>query len=236
MFFTSPWLASEEASDSDAERPAEERVAAAIEEDIVFGRLPPGTSLREEKLEERFGFSRHIVRGALARLERLGFVVRTRNRGASVRTFSARDVEEIHDIRELLQRQAALRIALPAAEADIVRLEALEADYERSLESGDLQATHLNNERFHDALFALCGNQHLCALIRNLLVLTYAMRTRSLADTDDRARARADHRAIIALLRGHDKWALAELCVEHLRPRRDAYLDFLAHTESDPAG
>ncbi len=55
---------------------AEERIAKAIEEDIVFGRLLPGAPLREEKLEERFGHSRHVIRAALGRLERIGIVTK----------------------------------------------------------------------------------------------------------------------------------------------------------------
>jgi DNA-binding GntR family transcriptional regulator len=207
---------------------AEERIAKAIEEDIVFGRLLPGAPLREEKLEERFGHSRHVIRAALGRLERIGIVTKERNRSAAVRTFSPQDVLEIHDVREMLQRQAALRIRLPAAAADVARIEGIEAEYEQHLAGGNLRGIHDANDRFHDAVFALCGNRHLQALIKSLLELTYAVRTRSLADAEDRARARSEHRTIIGLMKGNDNWALAEICVEHMRSRRDTYLAFLA--------
>jgi DNA-binding GntR family transcriptional regulator len=215
-------------ADRDDQASAEERIAKAIEEDIVFGRLRPGQSLREEALEQRFGHSRHIVRAALARLERVGIVSRERNRGAAVRTFSPEDVVEIHEVREMLQRQAALRIRLPVPPEEVARIERIEAEYEQFLEAGDLHGIHEANSRFHDAIFALCGNHHLQALIRSLLDMTYAVRTRSLADPEDRARARSEHRLMIGFLRGTDSWALAEICVTHLRSRRDTYLEFLA--------
>jgi DNA-binding GntR family transcriptional regulator len=207
---------------------AEGRIAKAIEEDIVFGRLQPGAPLREEKLEERFGHSRHVVRAALGRLERSGIVTKERNRSAAVRTFSPQDVWEIHEVREMLQRQAALRIHLPAAAAEVARIERIEADYEQHLTAGDLRGIHEANDRFHDAVFGLCGNRHLQALIKSLLDLTYAVRTRSLADAEDRARARSEHRAIVGFLKGTDSWALAEVCVAHMHSRRDTYLAFLA--------
>ncbi len=219
-------------TEPDRSASAEERVAKAIEEDIIFGRLPPGAALREEKLEERFVCSRHIIRGALGRLEHLGIVVKERNRSAAVRTFSLRDVQEIHDVREILQRQAALRIRLPAAASDVARIEAIEAEYERHLEAGDLRGIHDANDRFHDAVFGLCGNRHLQELIKSMLDLTYAVRTRSLADPGDRARARSEHRLIITYLQGTDSWALAELCVDHMRSRRDAYLRFLGDRDA----
>jgi DNA-binding GntR family transcriptional regulator len=65
-----------------------------------------------------------------------------------------------------------------------------------------------------------------------MLDLTYAVRTRSLADPGDRARARSEHRLIITYLQGTDSWALAELCVDHMRSRRDAYLRFLADRDA----
>ena len=207
---------------------AEARIAKAIEEDIVFGRLLPGTTLGEEKLEERFGHSRHVIRAALGRLERTGIVTKERNRSAAVRTFSPQDVLEIHEVREVLQRQAALRIPLPAAAEALARIERIEAEYEQHLSGGDLRGIHDANDRFHDAVFALCANRHLQALIKSLLELTYAVRSRSLADAEDRARARSEHRTIIGLLKGTDSWALAEICVAHMRSRRDTYLEFLA--------
>jgi DNA-binding GntR family transcriptional regulator len=211
---------------------AEARIAKEIEEDIIFGRLLPGEQLREETLLERFGASRHAIRCALGRLENLGIVVKERNRSAAVRTFSPAEVREIHEVREILQRQAALRIRLPASAEDIARIAQIEQEYENCLDAGDLRGIHDANDRFHDALFGLCGNRNLQDLIKKMLDMTYAVRSRSLADREDRAQARAEHRLMIDYLAGRDSWALAELCVMHMRSRRDAYLQFLATRET----
>ena len=80
--------------------PAAEQIAKALEEDIVLGRLPPGAKLREEDLAERFSASRHQVREGLARLERMGIVIKARNRGVSVRRFTAEEVRQIYEVRE----------------------------------------------------------------------------------------------------------------------------------------
>ena len=63
---------------------------------------------------QRFNAKRHVVRQALAELEHIGIVTREPNRGAAVRDFSAQEVEEICELREILQRRAAQRIPLPA--------------------------------------------------------------------------------------------------------------------------
>lgn len=206
-------------------------IAAALEEDIIFGRLPPGMKLREEKLLERFGSSRYAIRDALSRLESRKIVVRERNRGAAVRTMPADEVRELHEVRELLQRHAILRIRLPVPDADLAVLTAIEEQYEACMATGDVRGMYDTNDRFHDALFGLCGNRQLQALIHQLLHLSNLARTRGLEVAEDRRKTMTEHRQMLNLLRGSDPWALAELCVAHLRPQRDAYLDFLAKHE-----
>src|SRR5688572_18239602 len=83
-------------------------IARALEEDIIFGRLAPGTRLTEDALLSRFAVTRHFARQALVQLEAMGIVSRERNKGATVRSLSPREVREIYEVRELLQRQAAL--------------------------------------------------------------------------------------------------------------------------------
>lgn len=63
-------------------------IVAALEEDIIFGRLAPGQRLVEDGLMTRFGATRHAIRQALGELDRMGIVVRGRNVGAAVRSYS----------------------------------------------------------------------------------------------------------------------------------------------------
>ncbi|MCC7271379.1 MAG: GntR family transcriptional regulator [Alphaproteobacteria bacterium] len=209
---------------TDGQTNLEEHIAREIEEDIIFGRLEPGARLREEHLHQRFGGSRHFVRQALVRLERVGIVVRERNKGAAVRSFSAAEVLQIYEVREMLQRQAALRIPLPVADADVAPIAAIHADYERCADAGDLRGVHEANDRFHTAIFGLCGNEYLLGLVKQYMDLTYAIRAKTLAEPDQLAVSRAHHALMIEYLKGTDPWALAELCVQHVRPSKDVYL------------
>jgi len=89
-------------------------VIRRLEEDIIFGRFAPGSRLVEDTLMTRYGASRHFVRQALFQLERQGIVLREKNIGATVRFYSSEEVRQIYEVREMLTRQAALMIALPA--------------------------------------------------------------------------------------------------------------------------
>ena len=202
----------------------DEVIADALEEEIIFGRLKPGERLREEALLERFGHSRHFVRAAFAKLEKMGIVVRTRNVGATVRAFTVAEVEEVYEVREIIQRQAALRVRLPAAPEDVARIQAIQADYVRCVEAGDLRGIHASNDRFHLALFGLCGNAYLLALVRQYMDLTYVIRTNTFSDAAALAVSRSQHELMIELLQGRDAWAFTELCVQHLRPNKQEYI------------
>ena len=184
------------------EDPAAEQIARAIEQDIFGGRLPPGEKLREEDLAVRFDASRHHVREALVRLVRAGIIVKERNKGASVRRFAVDEVRQIYEIREILQRQAALRIPLPADGATILGLERINEEFESAVAAGNFQHMHESNDRFHTELFRLCSNDLLVSLIKTYMDLTYAVRGAAFANPNNLEKSRTHHRIMIQLLSG----------------------------------
>src|SRR3954468_22126204 len=121
-------------------------VIRRLEEDIIFGRFAPGARLIEDSLMARYGASRHFVRQALFQLERQGIVLREKNVGATVRFYSGDEVRQIYDVREMLTRQAALMIALPARPALIDQLRSLQRDYCIQADAEDLRGIHEAND------------------------------------------------------------------------------------------
>ncbi len=204
-------------------------VITAIEDDIIFGVLAPGTRLTEDGLMARFGVTRHFIRQALLELERTGIVVRERNIGATVRSYAAEEVREIYQVREVLQRQAALMVPFPAPAALVAQLETLNARYRASQQAGDLRAVHVANDLFHLTLFAACGNSYLVHSIREYMNLSLPMRAKSLAEPDAFRMSERQHCIMIELLGETDRWALAQLCVDHVQPSKQAYLARIEH-------
>lgn len=203
--------------------PAE--LAKRLGDDILFGRLAPGTRLIEDNLIARFGVTRHCVRQAFVTLERIGIVVREKNKGVAVRSLTPREVAQIYEVRELLQRQAALRIPLPAPPAVVEQLERLHADYRRHLRARRFHEVHEANDAFHLALFAACGNPYLVESIKHTMFLSLPVRSKKTADYAHAAASERDHHRILQLLKGTDRWALAQLCVDHLQGAKAAYLE-----------
>ena len=151
-------------------------VVAALEFDILFGRLRPRERLVEDALMQRFRSKRHVVRRALGDLETMGIIVRAPNRGAAVRDFTAQEVEEICELREILQHRAAQRIPLPAAPDLLTKLQSIQRRHDKAVAARDPRAIDQANEEFHRVLFAACGSAHLLTAIEHYAYLTRAMR------------------------------------------------------------
>ncbi|WP_238878037.1 GntR family transcriptional regulator [Achromobacter xylosoxidans] len=197
---------------------------AALEEDIVFGRLHPRERLTEDELMARFDMKRHAVRQVLVELELLGVVERKRNVGAVVRAFSAREVMELYALREVLEVHAASLMPLPVPPARLAALTAVQREHDAAVADGDARRVFRSNQRFHRELFGLLDNAVLGQAIEEYARRTHPIRFGSLAAANYRERARQEHWAMIHALRDGDRAALMTLCREHLLPSRDAYL------------
>jgi DNA-binding GntR family transcriptional regulator len=207
-------------------------VIRRLEEDIIFGRFAPGSRLVEDTLMARYGASRHFVRQGLFQLERQGIVLREKNIGATVRFYSSEEVRQIYEVREMLTRQAALMIALPAPPALIEQLAELQRQYCLKADAKDLRGIHETNDAFHLKLFSACGNPYLVRSLQDYMNLTLPMRAKNLADSEGLALSRRQHEFMIELLRGRDNWALAQLCVDHMQFSKSDYLGRIAGEKS----
>lgn len=135
---------------------------------IVELRLRPGAPLREVALAEQLGVSKTPLREAFARLEQEGLVETTSFKGAVVTGYSERDLNEIYDLRALLEGAAA-RSAAEGSTADM--LDALRDVVVRSRElrdAGDLAALAGLHEQFDLIVYAQVTNERIVALIENL--------------------------------------------------------------------
>ena len=199
-------------------------LVAALQEDIVLGRLAPGARLVEEELAVRFRTKRHVLREAFVELERFGLIERRRNRGASVRQLTLEDVNQIYAVREILERAAAAQMPLPLPKPALERIDKAQRLHDAAVEAGDAKAVFRANFEFHDALFAACGNPYLAAAIDDFRRKTHVVWSYAIVKPEYFRNAQREHRAMLKALREGDRRRLAELCAAHLDISRQAYL------------
>jgi DNA-binding GntR family transcriptional regulator len=198
-------------------------IVARIKHLIIFGRLKPRERLIEDELCARFQASRHVVRAAFVTLEHLGLVTRRPNKGAIVRDFSVEEVEEIYEMRAMLQAEAARRIQLPLAAPILEQLAAIHAAHGAAIARQDLGAVCTLNNDFHRAIFAACGNRYLASTIERLWTESLAIRCYAIGDPVLLARSQREHARILAALRKSDRETLVREVVDHIWPALHAY-------------
>jgi DNA-binding GntR family transcriptional regulator len=139
-----------------------------IREAIIDLRLHPGEPLREAAIAEQLGVSKTPIREALTRLEREGLVETTSFKGAVVTGYSPRDLEELYELRALLEG-AAVRVAAEDA-SDETREELAEvvARSRELRDAGELTELAGLLGRFDLIVYDQVRNQRIRALIENL--------------------------------------------------------------------
>ena len=208
-------------------------VIAAIETDIIRSRILPRTRLIEDHLMQDYGAKRHVVRAALAELQRLGVVVKPRHRGAELRRFDAAELTDLYAMREVLHRAAVRAMPMPVPAARLADVEAALAAHATAAQSGDLIAIHRTNMAFHRELYGLCDNTYLAESIRLHDWLSFPARAYGTADPAALQQACEEHAAMVAALRGGDRDTLEALSVTHMHRARQIYMDkFLTSTSA----
>lgn len=204
-------------------------IVRALEVDIVLGRLYPRERLVEEQLAKRFKTTRHVVRQALLELEIAGLLVREANKGATVCEYSADEVNQLYQMREFVERQAAMLIPLPVAEKDWTKLKGICDEHTAAIEESDMLRVVAANKEFHQVLYRLCGNAFLADVIDEMAKKANLVRFTSGTDMTLLKQARDEHCQVLEAILQDDSEALAEICVKHLQPSRQMYLEKRGH-------
>ena len=142
-------------------------IVERLREEILAGRLAPGSRLVESDLTARFAVSRGPVREGLRRLSADGLIEHRPHRGAVVRRLTEREIRELFSIRIEMEALAA-RLAAAADAPDrrsrfIASIEPIYSDGARN------PCDYLReNAAFHDAVMALADNHALRDLAARL--------------------------------------------------------------------
>lgn len=198
-------------------------VVGELERAIIFGNILPRQRITEDEIVHGMGVKRHVARGALMELERLGMITREPFKGAAVRSFSRQEVRDLYEVREVLHRQAALRIRRLGDAAWLAALERLHEEHQQAVARLDLMAVFKANRAFHDTLFQGTDNPHFAQAIEYSNALTHCIRSHALKHQAFLTRATAEHRAMIEHVKNRDLEALSRLCVAHMQPARRYY-------------
>ena len=144
--------------------PLRQSVYESLVELVIDGRLKPGQHLVETELARLLGVSRQPVREALHRLAAGGWVDLRPSQGAFVHVPTDQEVDELLDVRELLEMQTVRLAARAAGSQPMTWLREVCREGEAAIEAGDTERFVAVNNQFHAALAELAGNAVLAEL------------------------------------------------------------------------
>jgi DNA-binding GntR family transcriptional regulator len=190
---------------------AVDRAYSLIREGILAGRHEPGERLGEAELAELTETSRTPIREALRQLEMEGLVEVLPHRGARVAEWTAADLEEIYDLRTMLEASAAERAAGRIEPKDLDRMAELCDLMEQAAAPGprqDLDRLAECNSEFHGLVRVAAASTRLVTMLNAVVQLPLVVRTFHRYSATDLARSCAHHRELVAALRrGDGLWA-----------------------------
>lgn len=202
------------------------RVIQAIRERIISGELEPGASLSEIALAEVFDVSRTPVREALKQLQAEGLVEIRPRVGTFVTAPSRREINELFEIKGLLEGAAARLLAQRGSvpELDLLKENLRQAD--RAVAVGDNERYAALVQGFHDLIICGADNAKLEGHYRTLMnQLAYQRLVKtSLGQPGRPTKSDSEHHHVVELIEAKDGDAAEQAMRDHVRASHRALM------------
>jgi len=201
---------------------ATERLVTELRRRIVSHESPPGARLRENELAAEFNASRARVREAFGVLEERGLIERIPNKGAVVTRLEADRIQELFEVREVLEAQMVRLATLRASPQTWDGLLALFGDaLEKKVADNDFDAYMAAIVEFRNCCIANIGNDTLQGLLDSIYDRIQGM-TRRLVLVPGRAmEGFRQHQEILNAMRSGDADRAEQLKRENIRSARE---------------
>jgi DNA-binding GntR family transcriptional regulator len=194
-----------------------EQVAQALRDALVAGEMRTGTVYSAPALATQFGVSATPVREAMLDLAKEGLVEAVRNKGFRVVELTDRDLDELTEIRQLIEVPTVAALADASRAPDFDRLRPIAAEIVAAAERGDLLAYVNADLRFHVDLLALAGNAHLVKVVRDLRHRARLYGLKALAERGRLAGSAHEHLDLLIALRDGDTAAARHIMNHHIQ-------------------
>ncbi|GAB2949696.1 GntR family transcriptional regulator [Nonomuraea fastidiosa] len=193
-----------------------EQVAHALRAALITGEMRPGVVYSAPVLAAQFGVSATPVREAMLDLAKEGLVEAVRNKGFRVTELSDRDLDELTEIRQLIEVPTVARLADSSRAEEFERLRPIAEEIVSASERGDLLAYVDADLRFHVELLSLSGNSHLVSVVRDLRNRARLYGLSQLSERGTLTDSAREHLQLLDALSSGDSEAVKRLMAEHI--------------------
>ena len=211
-----------------------QRIADALADRILSGRLAPGVRIKQDEIAEEFRASRIPVREALRILDSRGLVAIKANSGAWVSKMTLHELSMSYRIRERIEPLLLLDSLDRLAPTDIEEMRSIQAEIEQTK---DVDQFLVLDRNLHWTSYRAHRSPELASMVERLWDTTQSYR-RAFSRLTMSQRSwviSAEHNLLIESIGRHDAETAASVLETHIRRTR---LELLRHPElfgSEPA-
>lgn len=212
--------------DSRLNRSAGDAAADLIRRAILDGRLGPGERLTEEQLARDLCISRTPIREALRVLQAEGLVDSAPYQSSTVRIYAPEDLDDIYQLRALLEGHAARRAATSITGAG---LERLRASNERLVALGDATDANVHqiveeNLYFHTTVLEIAASDRLTEMVRKVIELPLVYKAFHWYSPGQKRMSEHAHEQLVRVLEARDPERSELVMRAHVYDGRDVLL------------
>lgn len=201
-----------------------DEVYLSIKEAILTGEMAPGERLSIGNLLREIGFSPTPIREALLKLEQEGFVSRLPRGGFIVSRFTKKDIDQIFDIRSLLESYAVGLAIRHIQREDIIWLEKNIRESEQYILKKKLDKVSTLNTEFHDYLNRLSKNEKLLSIISGLRDQIFQYRSAILRVPTKAKFSVEHHKKMVEAIKKKNTNLLKKIIEEHILDGKEIIL------------
>lgn len=209
-------------------------VVEAIREKILSGEIKSGEPLRQAALADELNVSRIPVREALLQLEAEGLVNFEAHKGATASEISAEQVDEVFELRALLEAELLKYSLKNLDEKDLTEAEAIQQQLEDALDAGDtIDAAGALNSQFHEKLYSKADRPQTAELVKALSKSSERYVRMHILLAGGIETAPHEHREILALCRKGKVKPACDYLKKHILGAKDDIKALLIKMEAE---
>lgn len=197
-----------------------EQIARVLRASLVTGQMVPGVTYSVPALAEEFGVSAMPVREAMLSLVQHGLMKPVRNKGFRVVELSAKELDDIMQLRLMLEVPGTVEAAGNITDRAMRDLRKLAKDITRHAKAGELIDYIESDRQFHQTLISLANNPRLEELVDDLRSRSRLVALDELVAQGDLSASAREHVAMLDAIATGNTVLLHTLMDRHVRHSR----------------
>ena len=203
-------------------------VTTSLRESILNGYFEPGEKLDQDQIATELNVSRTPIREALKVLASEGFVDILSYRGAYIPRFSRKDVQDVYEVRSVIEFEL-VRLAVPLiSEEGVKHLEDILKQDSEAFQTGADRNHYKSDWEFHNTIASYCNNKILKEILDNLNNRIIRVRSFALHQPGTHLhKSNNEHLEILEAIRARNAGKAAQLMRKHLRNSAERIESFI---------